>query len=148
MNRSTGNVPRPRRRDGREPVPCSTCGRPTTEPRRGLCMGCRLRVLRGHVASGCCSVCGTTDARVLRRHRLADGLATLCANDAAIAGRRPLTVAELRAEVFPAGDRRQGDRRRADRRNFGDDRRQRFDAARLLDGDTRQGDRRVSARAS
>jgi hypothetical protein len=41
---------------------------------------------------------------------------TLCGNHSAVAGRRMLTLEELRAECFPPGDRRARDRRLADRR--------------------------------
>jgi hypothetical protein len=62
-------------------------------------------------------VCGIADARVLRRHRLKDGLVVLCANHAAIAGRRGMTLTELRGECCPPGDRRAGsERRQNDRR--------------------------------
>lgn len=108
------------RRSPCNPRPCASCSRPTTEPRRGLCFACYLRAYRGHVADGACAACGLEDRRVLRRHRLADGLATLCANHAAIAGRRTLTLEALRAECYPPGDRRQGEQRRADRRAVGD----------------------------
>lgn len=67
------------------------------------------------MAGSSCGVCGARDPRVLRRVRLADGsAAVLCANEAAILGRRALTLTELRAEVGPVvGDRRGGaDRRR------------------------------------
>jgi hypothetical protein len=63
-------------------------------------------------------VCGIADARVLRRHKLKDGLVVLCANHAAIAGRREVTLTELRGECCPPGDRRAGaERRREDRRH-------------------------------
>jgi hypothetical protein len=63
-------------------------------------------------------VCGIADVRVLRRHRLKDGIVVLCANHAAIAGRRSITLTDLRTECAPAGDRRTGtERRRTDRRS-------------------------------
>ena len=61
-------------------------------------------------------MCGIADRRLLRRHKLAEGWAVLCANHAAIAGRRVLSLDALRAEVFPDGDRRQEERRAAGRR--------------------------------
>lgn len=77
-------------------------------------------------------MCAVADRRVLRRHRLAEGLVTLCANHAAVAGRRPLTVEQLRAECYPLGDRRgSSERRSADRRVPGE-RRLRVDLAHLL----------------
>jgi hypothetical protein len=68
-----------------------------------------------------CACCGRAgDPRALVRKRLADGMHTLCGNDAAIAGRRSVTLAELRAELQPSSDRRQDDRRRRDRRSYRD----------------------------
>ncbi|MCC6665668.1 MAG: hypothetical protein IT375_18075 [Polyangiaceae bacterium] len=65
-----------------------------------------------------CAVCGIADLRVLRRHKLRDGFVVLCANHAAIAGRRTLTLTELRGECAPPGDRRAGaERRQSDRRH-------------------------------
>lgn len=83
-----------------EPVICP-CGRPTDEPRRGLCIACYLRERRGSAFTihAACQVCRTADKRVLRWHRLAGGVwVVLCANHSAIAGRRPLELDELRAE--------------------------------------------------
>jgi hypothetical protein len=63
-------------------------------------------------------VCGIADLRVLRRHKLRDGFVVLCANHAAIAGRRSLTLTDLCAECAPPGDRRAGaERRTSDRRH-------------------------------
>lgn len=65
-----------------------------------------------------CAVCGIADLRVLRRHKLRDGFVVLCANHAAIAGRRTLTLTELRGECAPPGDRRAGaERRTVERRH-------------------------------
>jgi hypothetical protein len=116
----------------------------------GSCVGCRLRRHRGHETGPCCVVCARTDPRVLRRAKLREKgggelVATLCALCACIAGRRPLTVDELRREVFPEGDRRQADRRIGDRRT-GRERRDEIDVARLLDADRRErSDRRANA---
>jgi hypothetical protein len=107
---------RRKRGTGDEPVKCEDCSRPTSTPRKGKCWACYFRDYRGHALSGPCSVCGEADRRVLRRHKLADVDTVLCANHAAIAGRRVLTAAELAAECFPAGDRRQTGRRSGDRR--------------------------------
>jgi len=84
-----------------EPAFCVECTKPTDEPRRGLCIACYLRQRRGSAftVDACCQVCRTADKRVLRWHRLAGGaLVVLCANHAAIAGRRELPIEELRAE--------------------------------------------------
>ena len=83
-----------------EPVACVRCTKPTDEPRRGLCIACYLRQRRGSefTIDACCQVCSTADKRVLRWHRLAGGFAVLCANHAAIAGRRALELDALRAE--------------------------------------------------
>jgi hypothetical protein len=130
--------------------PCNAvtcpCGRVTTSPRLGLCFPCYQRRRRGHTTAAACAICPQRDRRVLRRHKLAGGMHTLCANHAAIAGRRPLTLAELEAECFPAGDRRSTDRRAGDRRTTSP-RRVRVVLERLMDGDRREGDRRARAEA-
>jgi hypothetical protein len=53
-----------------------------------------VRKCRGHFPEGPCGVCGTSDLRVLVRHRLG----SLCANHAAVAGRREIGIDELRRE--------------------------------------------------
>jgi hypothetical protein len=93
-----------------------------------------------------CSVCGINDVRVLRRHKLRDGFVVLCANHAAIAGRRSMTLTELRGECSPPGDRRSGtERRNADRRHT--DRRRQTEAS-PPGTERRATDRRVAKRAS
>ena len=87
---------------------CASCGRPTDRPRRGCCPACYRRAQRGHAVAKPCAVCGIADLRVLRRHKLRDGFVVLCANHAAIAGRRSLTLTDLCAECAPPGDRRAG----------------------------------------
>jgi hypothetical protein len=77
---------------------------------------------------------------VLRRHVLAASRSTLCANHAAIAGRRKITLTELRAECYPPGDRRARERRKADRRTPSE-RRERQNVDALL-GSERRGTRR------
>jgi hypothetical protein len=74
------------------------------------CIGCRVRRCRGAVVEGaCCRApdCGIADERMLRRHRFVDGVAIVCANHSAVAGRRELTWAdfetELRAPLRRAG---------------------------------------------
>jgi hypothetical protein len=75
----------------------------------------------------------------------------LCGNCAAILGRRPLTLPELRAELAPAGERRQRDRRRRARRAAGDRRdvegvfSRSDDAAAALRSDARSRGRRAGA---
>jgi hypothetical protein len=93
-----------------------------------------------------CSVCGIADVRVLRRHRLRDGLVVLCANHAAIAGRRSIGLTELRGECAPHGDRRGGvERRQAERRHV----ERRRQAAPPPDGvERRRTERRTSRRSS
>jgi hypothetical protein len=108
-----------------------------------MCFACYLRQQRGHSIDEPCAVCGLDDKRMLRRHRLAGGLVVLCANDAAVAGRRRLSLEELHAERFPAGDRRSGDRRRAPRRGLVE-RREGWDPAWELDADRRKDRRRAS----
>lgn len=71
------------------------------------------------------------------------GWRTLCANCNVIAGKRPLTLAQLAAEVRPTGDRRRaGDRRRGDRRSVEGDRR--ITAGRTGEGDRRRTGRRTT----
>jgi hypothetical protein len=55
-------------------------------------------------ALGTCACCGFADPRMLRAHRLADALHSLCANCAALAGRRRLSLEELIAERFTGSD--------------------------------------------
>jgi hypothetical protein len=145
MTSFTGNI---RRLASKVERPCVGCARPTTHPRKGLCFACYQRARRGHVTQSECAVCGTRDRRVLRRHKLASGLETLCANDAAIAGRRVLTLAALRAERFPDGDRRGTDQRTGDRRTYAE-RRARLELAWIADGDRREvRGRRATERAA
>ena len=131
MRRSTGNE------TARQ---CLACARPTTEPRKGLCFACYQRQGRGHETALECACCGVKDRRVLRRHRLGEDWSTLCANCSAIAGKRPLTLEVLKAEVFPVGDRRSAGRRICDRR-VPAERRHRVEIAGLLN-DLRNHDRR------
>ncbi len=87
--------------------------------------------------------CGVAHPRLLRRVQFRDGaLLVLCANHAALAGRRPLDAAALLAELaLPPGDRRQRRERRgqlerretAERRLFPEP----------VEADARQGDRRA-----
>jgi hypothetical protein len=79
---------------------------------------------------------------VLRRHALAGVRVTLCANHAAVAGRRTLTLDELCAECFRPGDRRAEDRRAGDRRAT-TPRRDRVVVEVLVDGDRREASRRL-----
>jgi hypothetical protein len=91
-------------------------------------------------------VCGIADVRVLRRHKLRDGFVVLCANHAAIAGRRSIGITELRAECAPTGDRRTGtERREKDRRSV----ERRRAAAPPPEGvDRRRDERRTQRRSS
>ena len=114
--RFAGNMRRKRRDNPGAPVKCEACPRKTTTPRKGMCWPCYFRDYRGHHIRGPCALCGEEDPRVLRRHVFSDGDSVLCANHAAIAGRRKMTLPELQAECYPPGDRRQRGRRRYDRR--------------------------------
>jgi hypothetical protein len=90
---------------------------------RARCPQCAVRAARAPDGPPC-AVCGLADPRVLRMHRLAEGLRSLCANHAAIAGRlqaatvggRPVSLDALTEVSFPPGDRRRSDRRTIDRR--------------------------------
>jgi len=125
---------------------CQNCARPTSEPRKGLCLACYRRLQRGTLVQGPCKVCQLGDRRMLRRHRLADGWAELCGNDAQLAGQRTMTLAELVAERFPDGDRRQDDRRQEDRRAHLE-RRQRWSVDHELPGVDRRDDAQLGRRA-
>ncbi len=85
-----------------EEYSCSKCPRLITKGR--VCGPCRLRDSRGSIVEGAaCRApeCGISDARVLRRHRFADGVAILCANHDAIAGRRARDFDSFVREVTP-----------------------------------------------
>lgn len=87
------------------PRSCSSpgCGRALPEgARRHRCARCSVRATRGTLAEGPCEACGLADPRVLRRLTLRDGTVTACACCASVAGRRPLTLSELRGEVAGA----------------------------------------------
>jgi len=76
-------------------------GCPRCTPSR-KCVARRLRKCRGTTVEGAaCRVCGIADSRVLRRHRFPDlpDPAILCANHAAIAGRKPLAWVAFLLEV-------------------------------------------------
>jgi hypothetical protein len=89
----------PRLAEG-EPRTCRVCGRPVDpSEKRHVHQACAIRLSRGTLLGPSCAACNTTDPRVLRLVRLADGKVTLCANHAAIAGRRPITIDALRAEL-------------------------------------------------
>jgi hypothetical protein len=65
-----------------------------------VCTGCRVRKCRGAAIEGAaCELCQIAQPRVLRWTRLADRQAVLCANHAALVGRRPIPWAQLAAEA-------------------------------------------------
>lgn len=74
---------------------CETCPRLT--PGR-FCVACRVRKCRGSSVEGAC-FCGVSDRRMLRRHRFTDGVRVICANHAAVAGRRELDWAAYLADL-------------------------------------------------
>ena len=85
-----------------EPYPCSKCPRLITKGR--TCGACRIRDCRGSIVEGAaCRApeCDESDPRVLRRHRFTDGIAILCANHDAIAGRKPRDFGSFVREVTP-----------------------------------------------
>ena len=140
---SRETFPVQRRRPNAPAVRCKACPTRTREPRRGLCPRCYQNDHHDRPRAPSCACCGQGDPRTLLRRTLAGELVTLCGNCSAVAGRRPLTLEALRAEVRAPGDRRGGDRRRRDRRAL--DRRERLE---LVEGEQRAaaGDRRESAR--
>lgn len=83
-----------------EPRRCGQCGR-AIDPRskRHTCAACTMRKCRGAQTGEACEACGHGDRRVLRILRLADRSITACGNCTALAGRRAITVEQLRAEL-------------------------------------------------
>jgi hypothetical protein len=112
----------------------------TREPRRGRCVRCYQRAYHGRELARACACCtANPDPRALVRKRLASGMATLCGNCSAIAGRRPVSLEQLRAELRAAGGRRRADRRGADRRRL-----ERRAGPELVDVERRARDRRAA----
>lgn len=85
------------------PRVCRGCGR-AIDPasKRHVCTSCTVRKCRGAETGAACEACGHADRRVLRRLRLVEGMVTACGNCTAIAGRRVLSLAALRAELGAA----------------------------------------------
>lgn len=95
-----------------EPVLCKRCGESTDTVRKGLCPRCFLQAHSGLDSFGACECCGYADPRVLTRRYIDNGAyMVLCANCAMIQWPRKLSLEELKQEVCPPDDRRQGDRR-------------------------------------
>lgn len=139
MHRSTGNHP------------CSTCRRPTSEPRKGKCQRCYQADYMGRTKAAACECCTYADARALVRRTVAGETRTLCGNCSTILGRRPMTLAELTAEVCPEGDRRRASSRRMSERRAVNERRSQADLDRLADlaaEERRAAGRRASERAA
>lgn len=66
------------------------------------CVKCRVQKCRGIDVEGLAcriSTCGIALARVLKLVRFGDELVPLCANHAALAGKRPLTWQQFEAEA-------------------------------------------------
>lgn len=82
-----------------EPRDCGGCGVPI--PTGSRCVRCRVQKSRGRDVEGlACRLCGIGLARVLRLVAFGDDdLVPLCANHAALAGRRGLTWPEFEAEA-------------------------------------------------
>jgi hypothetical protein len=138
---SRETFPVQRRRPNAPAVRCKRCPTMTANPRKGCCPRCYQRDYHGReLELACATGCGQGDPRTLVRKTLAGEMHTLCGNCSTIAGRRPLSLEDLRAEVLAPGDRRGGDRRRRDRR--GSDRRGRLE---LVDDERRGRDRRARA---
>lgn len=132
-------------------VECNECGRPTNQPRKGMCSGCYQAEYHGRTKEAECECCDYADPRVLVRRRDPNGVwLTLCANCVQIKGKRPMNLEELKKEVLPPDDRRLVDRRKGIKRRH-DDRRD--DDRRLLhrnddDDDRRDDDRRRTEKRS
>ena len=76
------------------------------------------------------------------RRKFGEDMRTVCGDCFVLRGRRDLSIEELRAEVYPPGDRRSEGRRRTDRR-APSERRER--PTWMPEGDARQSlDRRVA----
>lgn len=89
------------RRPKPDPRPCGGCGVPIATGTR--CIKCRVQKCRGLDVDGLAcrvSTCGIALARVLKLVRFGDELVPLCANHAALAGKRPLTWAQFEAEAI------------------------------------------------
>src|SRR5262245_35987460 len=87
------------RRPQPEPRPCGGCGVPT---KGGRCIKCRVQKSRGLEVDGlACRIgsCGIALARVLKLVRFGDDLVPLCANHAALAGKRGLSWQQFEAEA-------------------------------------------------
>lgn len=89
-----------RRRAG-DPLPtCIVCHCETAKPRKGRCERCYMHLYRGLVPLYSCECCGLSDRRMLVRRRMVDSRTprVLCGSDATLLGRRPIGLAELKAE--------------------------------------------------
>lgn len=88
------------RRPPPEPRPCTGCGVPLAKGR--TCIKCRVQKHRGVEVDGlACRIgtCGIALARVLKLVRFSDELVPLCANHAALAGKRGLSWQQFEAEA-------------------------------------------------
>lgn len=88
------------------PAPCcERCEKPSKVIRRGLCDRCYMAQNRGSETAASCESCGHADLRALVRKRFpVDGCGsaawhTVCGNCSVIAGRRGITMEELRSET-------------------------------------------------
>jgi len=95
---------------------CTGCRRPTDNIRKGLCVKCYLAQWRGASTGEACECCSKSDKRVLMRRKFGEDMRTVCGDCFVLRGRRDLSIEQLRAEVYPPGDRRSDGRRRQDRR--------------------------------
>jgi hypothetical protein len=91
----------PSTHSSRNPGCCRRCNRPKVALTDGECERCAEapHIRSTHAVEGhACAVCGVADRRMLRARRLSEGWRLLCANHAAVLGRRWLRVEDLVAE--------------------------------------------------
>ncbi len=126
---------------------CIICGKPTTTSRKGRCQRCYMQYYKGCETDSSCEACDMGDMRFLTRRRL-DGVnwTTLCGNCAILAGKRKITLEDLKTELYPDGDRRASERRTSTKRRFKDNRtdeRRIYSNLQRADSERRDNDRRT-----
>ncbi|MSP61046.1 MAG: hypothetical protein EXR72_12020 [Myxococcales bacterium] len=102
---------------------CDGCGRPTDEPRRGLCSACYIREPSDAIPiHGACASCGERRRMILRWARLAVGRVLTCYNCGHVADNARPKVQDVPAlRDLMTRDRRTDDRRKGLIRLDGED---------------------------